>query len=326
MQYWHSQLWHFEVLLTLCKRRNLSITGYLGIALRSKEFTIVLWVLCMLSSSGLPSPANDQLPLPPEVLSHAGIDFFPTSPTEEGSSFFNFLPDPVSIRPPTISLFHSLGSITMSTPTTPTTATTTTTAEGLLEAQKVKAIEQIANISKLLRDAIDAALPVAPEQYLTIAVPGTTIDTRDINDNGTFVYDSRPSAFAPTQVMQAEAKLVDNMVPLSYVMVSFLRSFEKSAEILIVCIQIGTTGKSVGRSYTRALDTLVPRKANVSTGKGGGEIRSPGSTEYDQAMKYLTTVDKDTGKTKMDVYIEKQRNWAGARNAWDQAKGAAKSE
>jgi hypothetical protein len=178
----------------------------------------------MLSNSALPLPVNDQLPLPPEVLSHAGIDFFPTSPTEEESSFFDFFPDPVSVHPPTTSIFRAFGSVNMSTPASPAaaTTTTTTTAEALLENQKVKAIEQIANISKLLRDAIAAALPVAPEQYLTIAVPGTTIDTRDVSDNGTFVYGSRPSAFAPTQVMQAEAKLVDNMVPLSYVMVRFL--------------------------------------------------------------------------------------------------------
>lgn len=87
-------------------------------------------------------------------------------------------------------------------------------------AQKAQAITQIANVSKLLRDAIAATLPVAPEQYLTIAVPGTTIDTRQIADGGTFIWEATDTAFPPTQVMQAEANLVDYMVPLSYVMVS----------------------------------------------------------------------------------------------------------
>jgi hypothetical protein len=173
----------------------------------------------MLSNAALSQPLNPQLPLPPEVLSHAGIDFFPTSPTEEEPSFLDLLPDPVSVSRRLTSNPPSFGAVTMSVVAAPTAPPST--AEQLLEAQKSKAIQQIANISKLLRDAIDAALPVAPEQYLTIAVPGTTIDTRDIKDNGTFVYDSQTSAFQPTQVMQAEAKLVDSMVPLSYVMVQF---------------------------------------------------------------------------------------------------------
>lgn len=96
--------------------------------------------------------------------------------------------------------------------------------------QKAEAIAQIANVSKLLRDAIAASLPVAPEQYLTIAVPGTTIDTRNIKDGGTFVWDATDSAFTPTQVMQAEGKLVDSMIPLSNVMVSKLLSAAMCAD------------------------------------------------------------------------------------------------
>jgi len=62
--------------------------------------------------------------------------------------------------------------------------------------------------------------PVAPEQYLCISVPGTTIDITDIDDGGTFVYGADNAAFVPPQVRQAEAHLVDNMVPLANVMVS----------------------------------------------------------------------------------------------------------
>ena len=93
-------------------------------------------------------------------------------------------------------------------------------ASDAYEAQKAQAIAQIANVSKLLRDAIAATLPVAPEQYLTVAVPGTTIDTRPIAQGGTFIWEATETAFPPTQVQQAEANLVDYMVPLSYVMVS----------------------------------------------------------------------------------------------------------
>ena len=56
---------------------------------------------------------------------------------------------------------------------------------------------------------------------MTIAIPGTVIDVRDINQGGTFVYSAENSAFPPLQVRQAEARLCDNMAPLSNVMVCF---------------------------------------------------------------------------------------------------------
>jgi hypothetical protein len=81
--------------------------------------------------------------------------------------------------------------------------------------------------------------------------------------------------------------------------------------------QIGNTGKSVSRSYSSALDYLVPKKATVST---LNNIRSPGDKSYDDAMAYLTTKDPATGKTPVEVYIEKQTAWAAAQDAWDSAK------
>ena len=81
----------------------------------------------------------------------------------------------------------------------------------------------------------------------------------------------------------------------------------------------------MARSYSRALDCLVPRKANVSTGQGGGAIRSPGSQQYDDAMDYLTARD-DRGQTKVDVYIAKQAAWADSQNQWDEAKIQARRE
>jgi hypothetical protein len=74
------------------------------------------------------------------------------------------------------------------------------------------------------------------------------------------------------------------------------------------------------------LDLLVPRKATVGSGKGAVDIRSPGDKIYDEAMDYLTKPDANTGMTPIDVYIEKQRQWAIAMEAWEQAKYKAKSK
>lgn len=83
-----------------------------------------------------------------------------------------------------------------------------------------KAVASIGNVSTMLRKAIGASLPVAPEQYLTIAIPGTVIDLTPIEEGGTYTYDVSKYVIAPTQVRQAEAKLVDGMMPLSNIMVS----------------------------------------------------------------------------------------------------------
>lgn len=83
------------------------------------------------------------------------------------------------------------------------------------EASKIA----IANAAVLVREALRKTMPVAPEQYMTIAIPGTVVDTRDISDGGTYVYDPAKIPFVPTQVRQAESKLVDGMMPLSNVMV-----------------------------------------------------------------------------------------------------------
>jgi hypothetical protein len=66
----------------------------------------------------------------------------------------------------------------------------------------------------------------------------------------------------------------------------------------------------------------VPKKATVSTNYS---IRSPGDKSYDDAMAYLTTKDTTTGKTPVEVYIEKQTAWAQAQDAWDAANIQAKS-
>lgn len=83
-----------------------------------------------------------------------------------------------------------------------------------------KAVASIGIVSQTLREAIAASFPVAPEQYLTIGIPGTVIDLTPVEQGGTYVYDESKYVIPPSQVRQAEAKLVDGMMPLSKVMVS----------------------------------------------------------------------------------------------------------
>lgn len=82
------------------------------------------------------------------------------------------------------------------------------------------AINSIASVSTLLRNAIAASLPVAPEQYLTVAIPGTVIDLVDYDKGGSFVYDVSKHATPPTAVRQSEASLVDGMMPIATIMVN----------------------------------------------------------------------------------------------------------
>lgn len=88
-----------------------------------------------------------------------------------------------------------------------------------LEDLQKDAITSIASVGTLLRNAIAASLPVAPEQYLTIAIPGTVIDLADYETGGSFVYDVNQHATTPTTVRQSEARLVDGMMPISTIMV-----------------------------------------------------------------------------------------------------------
>ena len=89
-----------------------------------------------------------------------------------------------------------------------------------IETLQKDAIASIASVSTLLRNAIAAALPVAPEQYLTVAIPGTVIDLAEYEKGGSFVYDVAKYATTPKTVGQSEARLVDGMMPVATIMVS----------------------------------------------------------------------------------------------------------
>lgn len=91
-------------------------------------------------------------------------------------------------------------------------------ASNLDKLQK-DAVTSIASVSTLLHNAIAASVAVSPEQYLTIAIPGTVIDLADYDQGGSFVYDVTKHAMPPTTVRQSEARLVDGMMPIAKIMV-----------------------------------------------------------------------------------------------------------
>ena len=83
---------------------------------------------------------------------------------------------------------------------------------------------------------------------------------------------------------------------------------------------MGKSGKSVARSYSSALDLLIPVEASVS-----GLIADPSNTppegrrkiikdRYDNAMTYLNSYETDDSgkslpKSKLTKYVEKQDLW-----------------
>jgi hypothetical protein len=106
------------------------------------------------------------------------------------------------------------------------------TSKNMADIDKLQkdAVASIASVSTLLRNAIGASLPVAPEQYLTIAIPGTVIDMADYDQGGSFVYDVAKHATPPTTVRQSEGRLVDGMMPISKIMV---RTILEEAKFLL---------------------------------------------------------------------------------------------
>ncbi|PMD59936.1 uncharacterized protein K444DRAFT_722797 [Hyaloscypha bicolor E] len=170
------------------------------------------------------------------------------------------------------------------------------------EQQAKDALDMIAYVSRLLRQGIANSLPVSGDQYLTVAIPGTIIDTRDVSEGGSYVWTPTKTKdpLTPLAVQQAEAKLVDGMMPLATVIV-------------------GNTGRSVSRSYNRALDLLVPLKSAGSPG-----CNDPSDPRFTKAMDYLRSTD-DVGRSPIDYYIAKQTAWQEAQSEWDSAKQDAHS-
>ncbi|KAG4286400.1 hypothetical protein FPRO06_07660 [Fusarium proliferatum] len=171
------------------------------------------------------------------------------------------------------------------------------------EEQAMKMVAQAALVSQKVREALQASLPVATEQLMTVQIPGTIIDT---TDPGPYVWDSRQESDTPHRIKVNESRLVDNMIPLSKVM-------------------MGVTGKSVARSYAAALDMLVPEDAPIDTDKST-TTKTAAADRYVTAMKYLTQTAPNSSKSVIDVYVEKQQSYSEAMNKWEAAKAKARAD
>ncbi|KAH7259039.1 uncharacterized protein BKA55DRAFT_591838 [Fusarium redolens] len=167
-----------------------------------------------------------------------------------------------------------------------------------LEKLPKNALTSIASVSARLRDAISASLPIAPEQYLTITVPGTAIDLTYSDHGGPFVYNDSKHVFAPANVRQSEASLVDGMMP-------------------IVKLAVGNERKSVASGYAHAIDTLIPARPTFTPSPG---IPSHGKMDYAKSMEFLKQKVPGTSKTIVEVYRDKEMKWAEQQQIWEKAK------
>uniref|UniRef100_A0A098DBI6 Uncharacterized protein n=1 Tax=Gibberella zeae (strain ATCC MYA-4620 / CBS 123657 / FGSC 9075 / NRRL 31084 / PH-1) TaxID=229533 RepID=A0A098DBI6_GIBZE len=179
------------------------------------------------------------------------------------------------------------------------------------EEQAMKMVVQAALVSQKVREALQASLPVATEQLMTVQIPGTIIDTTgEINqppsEPGPYVWNSKEESDTPHRIKVNESRLVDNMVPLSKVM-------------------MGITGKSVARSYAAALDMLIPEDAPIETDKSTA-TKTAAADRYVAAMRYLTSTAPNSSKSVIDVYVEKQQAYSEAMNKWEAAKTKARSD
>ncbi|KAF5565904.1 hypothetical protein FNAPI_1453 [Fusarium napiforme] len=161
-----------------------------------------------------------------------------------------------------------------------------------------EALASISSVSARVRDAISASLPIGPEQYLTITAPGTVIDLANSDRDDSFVYDESKHNFPPANVRQAEASLVDQMMPIA-----------KCA--------IGIERKSVAHSYARAIDCLIPANPVFTPSPG---IPSHGKMDYAKSMELLNKKVPGTSKTIIDVYRDKEMKWVERQQAWEEAK------
>ncbi|KAH8144641.1 uncharacterized protein LAJ45_11350 [Morchella importuna] len=175
---------------------------------------------------------------------------------------------------------------------------------------------QLGKLALQIRKAIVASLPTARDQFLTISMPGRIIDT---TPGGEFVPQTTYSASGDNKRKVNEAKLVDSMVPLSTVM-------------------LGPSGKSVSRSYLSALDHLVPANSGLDLEHLESDETSAATTKYKSGSKYNAAMSylrspapvNTSGRTIVDVYIEKQTAYARAQSILEgvliKNAGAAKSK
>ncbi|KAG6829970.1 hypothetical protein H0H92_002775 [Tricholoma furcatifolium] len=149
-------------------------------------------------------------------------------------------------------------------------------------------VKRTAEISWNIREALRAALPAPQEQFFTVMVPGKVVNFEDYSRG--FDQDGKLTApILPTVTELNQAILCDDMPALSPV-------------------QLGPTGKSVARSYDAAISKLVPAGTTVGVDVKDETNLTEDEIRYTKAMDWLTWGDpKNKGRTRVEVYTEKQR-------------------
>ncbi|KAF5547558.1 hypothetical protein FPHYL_10147 [Fusarium phyllophilum] len=159
-------------------------------------------------------------------------------------------------------------------------------------------LTSIASVSARVRDAISTALPIGSEQFLTITVPGTVTTLTESDHRGSFLYDESKHGLPPANVRQAEASLVDGMMPMTK-------------------LAVGSERRSVAGSYARAIDNLIPASPTFTPSPG---IPSHGKMDYAKSMEFLRQKVDGTSKTIMEVYRDKEMKWNKQRQIWETEK------
>ncbi|TBU31906.1 hypothetical protein BD311DRAFT_804364 [Dichomitus squalens] len=141
------------------------------------------------------------------------------------------------------------------------------------------AVKRIGDISVKIREAIRAALPTGQEQYFHVMVPGKVVDFDD------YTVDKENDIILPLKVELKQAVLCDDMPTLSP-------------------IQMGPTGRSVARSYAKAISQLIP--AGTTVGVDELHALTDDQQRYKRAMMNLSTEVEGKGMTLVELYTKKQ--------------------
>lgn len=156
---------------------------------------------------------------------------------------------------------------------------------GTQSALENASVGRIGEISVKIREAVRRALPTPPEQFLTVMVPGKVVTLKDYQVND--VNDP----ILPLKTELKQAILCDDMPTLS-------------------TLQMGPTGKSVARSYAKAISKLV--SAGTTIGVDASSM-SDDQKRYDQGMRILSAeLPERPGKTLVELYTEKQAAYTQA--------------
>ncbi|KAJ8088470.1 hypothetical protein PM082_022543 [Marasmius tenuissimus] len=144
---------------------------------------------------------------------------------------------------------------------------------------------RMATISSEIRNAIRQALPMPADQFLTVVAPGKVLNLDEYAHG--FDRNGKPTTpLLPAATELAQARLCDDMPSYGP-------------------FQLGPTGRSVARSYGQALSKLVPSGTTVGIATEGS-VLTYAQERYKQAMAWLTTLDTRLGKTRVEVYTQKQ--------------------